>query len=108
MLSVFIDTTEDRIYVPAQADLKAAMVRRRKTWRIGTVDEEELASRYIELTDSTVAGRYLQEAHQAHREILAFQRVWLGGVWLFALQALRRLGRFVKSTKHGDYLSDHP
>ena len=108
MFSIFIDTTEDRIFVPVQADLKTAMIRRRKTWRIGAVEDEELASRYIELTDETVAERFFQEAHQAHREIIAFQHIWLGGVWLFALRVARRLRRFVRSTKYGDYLSDHP
>ena len=106
--TVYIDPGDERIYVPAQAELRRNMLRLRRRWKIHALDEAILASDFTEIIDKTVCRRYYREAAEACREILTFSGKPLGRMWLTVLYFIRGIRRFIRRTKYGEYLSDHP
>ncbi len=106
MILVLIDKDRERIYVPAQAELSMNMLHIRNKWKFSSIDDFELRSFYSPISDDKKAETIFKEAGEAFAVISVLHGKRLYRIFAYLGRSAKRMQRFVKSTKNGEYLSD--
>ena len=106
MILVLIDKERERIYVPAQAELSENMLHIRDKWKFSSIDDFELRSFYSPIADDKKAENIFKEASEAFADISVLHSKRFHRSYAYFGRSAKRMQRFVKSTKYGEYLSD--